>query len=179
MRNECHHLRAMQQGDRNSFQCVYRYYQEIIYRYCLQLLKSPALAEEATVDVFVQLWQSRHRVDTEHTVRPFLYKIARDTAYNSLKKIAREARLRKEFMAHFEPASWQNGEEQLLARERLQAMHQVIDRLPPKRKLIFKMRYYEGKDNKAIAKQLDISSNTVKVHLVKAKHYLRRHLSTS
>jgi DNA-directed RNA polymerase specialized sigma24 family protein len=39
------------------------------------------------------------------------------------------------------------------------------------------MRYFEGMDNKSIAKQLQISSNTVKVHLVKARQHLKQHLS--
>lgn len=56
-------------------------------------------------------------------------------------------------------------------------VHQIIETLPPKRLVVFKMRYYDGLDNPTIAKQLCISINTVKVHLAKARLYLKEQLS--
>ncbi|MEN0050963.1 MAG: sigma factor-like helix-turn-helix DNA-binding protein, partial [Bacteroidota bacterium] len=48
--------------------------------------------------------------------------------------------------------------------------------LPPKRLEVFKLRYYEGLDNSGIAQQLGISINTVKVHLAKARLYLKQQI---
>lgn len=41
------------------------------------------------------------------------------------------------------------------------------------------MRYYEGMDNPSIAQSLEISTNTVKIHLVKARQFLKQHLDVS
>ncbi|WP_205127800.1 sigma factor-like helix-turn-helix DNA-binding protein [Okeania hirsuta] len=34
----------------------------------------------------------------------------------------------------------------------------MVETLPPQRRAIFKMRYFEGKDNKKIAEQMQIST---------------------
>ena len=52
-----------------------------------------------------------------------------------------------------------------------------METLPPQRKAIFKMRYFEGKDNSKIAEQMQISINTVKVQLVKARRHLKQQLA--
>lgn len=56
------------------------------------------MAEEATTDVFVKLWQKSEIIDSDHNILPLLYKITKDTVFNYLKKIARDNRLKQRFV---------------------------------------------------------------------------------
>ncbi len=135
------------------------------------------MAEEATADVFIVLWKKRTIIKPKLPIQAFLYKIARDTAYNYLKKIAADARLKQQYLENYPIVDLENGEVLFLEKEQLELISQVIETLPPKRLEVFKMRYFQGLDNKKIAEKLGISINTVKVHLAKSRLYLKEKIA--
>ena len=173
---EYYHLCALRNGDEMSFQWIFNKYHHVIYCYCLRFIKQKTLAEEAAGDVFILLWKKREIINIDHTIQPFLYKIAKDTAYNYLKKIASNKRLMNFFLEAYSQESFKNVELIFIENEELEAIHVIVESLPPKRREVFQMRFFEGKNNKAIAEQLHISSNTVKAHLVKARIHLKQYL---
>lgn len=179
MKNEITHqqLVALKDGDVESFNLIYREYRSIIYYYILKFVQQKNLAEEATADVFVLLWKKRTIIKPQLPIQAFLYKLAKDTAYNYLKKIASDDKLRQQYLENYPILEIKNGELLFLEKEQSERVNQIIATLPPKRLAVFKLRYYEGLDNKTIAQKLGISINTVKVHLAKARLYLKAQLS--
>ncbi len=177
LREEYRHLSALKNGDQNSFKWVYAKYFQVIFLYSKKLIGIEVLAEEATSEVFVTLWKKRSIINTDQSIQPFLYRIAKFKAYDYLKKIASDKHLQEQFLLSHSVLHFKSGERLLIEKEQLEAINKLVETLPPQRKAIFKMRYFEGLDNMAIAKQLQISSNTVKVHLVKARQHLKQHLS--
>jgi len=169
---------ALKGGDAHIFGKIYTQYHSLIYYYSLKFLQQKALAEEATADVFILLWKKRTLIDPHSTIQAFLYKIARDTTYNYLKKIASDARLRDAYLDNYPTIELKSGEILFLEQEQLALVKEVIQTLPPRRLEVFELRYYEGLDNHKIAAVLDISVNTVKVHLAKARFHLERKLSS-
>ena len=177
LKEEYRHLSALKNGDQNSFKWVYTKYFQVIFLYCKKLIGIEVLAEEATSEVFVTLWKKRSIINSDQSVQAFLYRIAKFKAYDYLKKIATDKHLQEQFLLSHNTSNFKSGERLLIEKEQLEAINKLVETLPPQRKAIFKMRYFEGMDNRAIAKQLQISSNTVKVHLVKARQHLRQHLA--
>jgi len=179
LKNEITHqqLVALKDGDVESFNLIYREYRSIIYYYILKFVQQKNLAEEATADVFVLLWKKRTIIKPQLPIQAFLYKLAKDTAYNYLKKIASDDKLRQQYLENYPILEIKNGELLFLEKEQSERVNQIIATLPPKRLAVFKLRYYEGLDNKTIAQKLGISINTVKVHLAKARLYLKAQLS--
>ena len=175
--NTYHHLMALKNGDATSFKWIYTQYYSQIYYYSLKFIQNEIMAEEATADVFITLWKKREIINPKLPIQAFLYKIAKDTSYNYLKKIASNARLKQQYLENYPTIKIKNGEVLFLEQEQLELVNEVIQTLPPKRLEVFKLRYYEGLDNKTIANQLDISINTVKVHLAKARLYLKKNMS--
>lgn len=114
-------------------------------------------------------------IDPKAPFDPLLYKIAKDIAYNYLKKIGKNDRLKEAFLNTFPAAHNKDGEAILIESEAVAAIHAIVDTLPPKRKEIFMLRYYTGLNNKAIAQELDISVNTVREQLARARQFLREH----
>lgn len=163
----------LRNGDPEGFKAIYQEFHSRIFYYLLKFIQQETLAEEATSDVFIILWKKRSLIQTDQPIQAFLYKIAKDTAYNYLKKIASNDRLKQQYLENYPCIELKNGEVIFLEKEKLTLLNDVIETLPPKRLEVFKMRYYDGLDNNSIAKQLGISANTVKVHLVKARLYLK------
>ncbi len=179
LKEEYRHLCALKNGNQDSFKWIYTRYLQVIFLYCKKLIGVEALAEEATSEVFVTLWKKRSIIRTDQSVRAFLYRIAKFKAYDYLKKIATDKQLEEQFLLSHSVFSVSSGERLLIQKEQLEAISKLVDTLPPKRKTIFKMRYFEGKDNRTIAEQMQVSINTVKVHLVKARHHLKQQIALS
>ena len=170
------HLKALIQGNEQSFRWLYGHYHQKIYCYCLRIVRLKPLAEEATADVFVTIWKKRRQLDPLKPFEPLLYKIAKDMAYNYLKKIAVDNRLKENFLN--QPADnrdHKSGEIILLEKEAFRAIQDIVENLPQKRKEIFKLRYYEGLNNQSIAQKLNISVNTVREQLARARQFLKKY----
>ena len=164
-------------GDHECFRQLFAKYQGKIYTFCLGLIRRQDLAEEATADVFIQLWKRRADVDPGRPLPALLHKIARDTAFNYLKKIAADQRLATAYAEQYPLITRHDGGQQLIAREQSQLIQETIDLLPPVRRRIFMLHYYQGIGNSTIANLLHISPHTVKSQLVKARHFLRERLA--
>ncbi len=175
-KKELGYLKAMQSGDQSAFRWVYNQYHPVIFLFCRRLLLQDTLAEEATADVFVLLWKKRGIIDVKRSVSPLLYKMAKDTAFNYLKRISSNEQLKNNYINSYPLVEVENGESILLSKEHQLSVNKLIDCLPPKCREVCRLYYFEGLDNQSIANHLAISKNTVKAHLAKARHYLREHL---
>lgn len=178
--SQYHYLASLKKGDINSFREIYDQYYSQIYAFAQKFIPQKSMAEEATADVFIILWKKRSIIDPNKEVKAFLYKIAKDTVWNYLKKIANDKRLEQEYVEHFillsQSIELKTGERLFLEKEQLSAIHKIIETLPPKRLEIFKLRYFEGLNNSKISQKLGISVNTVKTHLLKARLHLRERI---
>jgi RNA polymerase sigma-70 factor (ECF subfamily) len=50
-------IASIQQGDRSAFEQLYNQYISRVYALCLRLTADKSTAEDASQEVFVQLWQ--------------------------------------------------------------------------------------------------------------------------
>ena len=69
-----------------SFEAIYEQFQHPIYRYVLSLVEDSTQAEDLTQDVFVRVWGALPRMPADLKVSPWLYRIARNIAYDVLRR---------------------------------------------------------------------------------------------
>ncbi len=147
----------------------------MVYGFCLRLVRIPVIAEEITSDVFVKLWEKRLHLNRNISVKGILFKITHDLCINSLKKIARVKELKKEFLRHYLP-EYQNVEKELAFFEYLNIAQEAIEKLPPRRKEVFKLHYINSMNPEQIALKTGISKSTVNVHIHKASKFIKSYL---
>lgn len=173
------HLQQLAKGDRESFVFFHKQYQSKVYYYCLKFVGRQEVAEELTSDVFVKLWEKRHKLRTDISLQGLLYKISRDHALSYLRQIARHTEQRKAFIENYLLTHSNPTEESLFLKEGLEIAERAIDRLPPKCRQVFRLRYLDGLSLHQISGKLQISTNTVQNHLQKGtrlvKGYLEEH----
>ena len=119
---EYRHLSALKTGDQSSLKWVYAKYFQIIFLYCKKLIGIEVLAEEATSEVFLTLWEKRSIITTDQSIQPFLYHIAKVKAYDYLKKIANDQRLQNQFLLSHSVGNSKSGEHLLIEKEQLEAI---------------------------------------------------------
>lgn len=138
----------------------------------LSILKSPERAEEITQDVFLKIWNHRATLDQILSFENYLFIVTKNYTISEL---------RKKFTVN-EPEvdqtySW-TPEKQLQFKELSNHLHQIIDRLPPRRKQVFVMSRLENKTHQQIADELKISAGTVNQQLIAALSFIRAELGS-
>lgn len=166
-------VRRLVAGNPVAFRSVYNAYQGKLFAYCLKFTKSASDAEEVVQQAFVRLWEFRHNIDANRPLDPYIYRIARNCAFDYLKEVAQAARLKDDLRAAQRTASYQAepSSDQYVA-----LAQQAISTLPEKRQLIFRMSYDDNMTYQQIAEVLQLSVHTVKSQMVKATKALRLHL---
>lgn len=158
-------------SDTDEFTKIYRCYAGKVYHFALSMTKSPEDAEEITSDVFVRIWQKMEIVNPDLPLLPLLIKITRDLTWNHLKKISR-AKAQKAFIENYLDSVVESSADELIFNEYQEIVSKALNNLTPQQRKVFSLRYITGKSLNQISEELQISKNTVKVHLVNSKRLI-------
>ena len=160
------------ESDATAFRELYDGFQLDLYRFAVQVVKSKSLAEDIVQDTFVKIWERRQNLDSQKSIKSFLFTICKNLCFDSLEKAAKSEPLKQEILNDFEVNQIEDTLPNNL--ERLAAA--AIDSLPPQRRLIFEKAKLQDMSYEQIAKELNISKGTVSDHLVKAMRTIRAFL---
>jgi len=163
-------------GDEFVFQQVFEEYHEKLYYYSFSKTRSEYLAEEVTQITFVKLWQSRERLDENLSISIQLFRIAKTTLIDLLRKQHNLSALIDRVKVNETEENSDAINAGIDYNETNRKLMQLIDQLPPVRKKVFEMNRLQGMSYKEIAQELSISIKTVEKHISKAISQLRPHL---
>lgn len=166
----------MRTDDKAAFSALYERYSNLVYNYLSGFLKDPALTEDLAHEVFIKLWEIRHRLDIQTSFEAYLLRTCRNSAITALKKIRVDSRLAQAAIKYLEslPASALQTTTTLEKYDRL--LDEAVASLPPQRRKIFLLCREEGKTYEQVATELGLSINTVKEHMKDALKALRTFL---
>ncbi len=169
-------IKRYKNGDTGAFDVIFHHYSKRIYQIAIGLLKDEALAEDIVQDVFLKLWLKRENVDPELTFDNYIFTVTYNTIHNVIKrhsiKTRKVARLLQEA-----PEFTDDTDADLVYNELSELASKVIEKLPPKRKTVYKLSRQEGMKIREIAEKLNISKRTAENHLARALKYLKEELS--
>jgi RNA polymerase sigma-70 factor (ECF subfamily) len=165
-------LEALRRGDHDAFKKIYLHYADSVCHFLKLLMHSEEDAKEITQEIFVQLWEKREHVDPTKSIQGYLYTIARNTAMNFFehKKVHDKYMM---YARYSQEESSGTSDESLIAEETTLLIEMAINRMPKQRRKVFLMSYEDGMSTEEIARQLNISRNTVDSHLATAKKELK------
>lgn len=175
LNNEKELFKRIAQDDESAFAKLLNIYQPPIYGHAIAYLKSVSAAADVVQEVFLALWQQRISISQMGNPSGYLMTIARNKIMDEFRRKVDENGLDTlEFiLVSPDPTVHLAIEE----RQMWQSVEAAIQNLPPQRKKVFELNKKEGLSYKEIADQLQISRETVKVHLVKAMAFLRHILN--
>ncbi len=133
--------------------------------------------EEAVSDTFVGLWRSREKIKLTdgQGLREYLYGIARRTALNKRRTLAKEHPTQDIDTAE-ELVSGENVEEQIVSRSEYEILYQLVNSMKSPDREIFIYRYFYQHSIKEIADKLALKAKTVENKLSRGKRRLRQQL---
>jgi RNA polymerase sigma factor (sigma-70 family) len=154
-------------GSESAFETIVERYRRALMRYVSRLLP-PERAEDVVQQAFVKAYDAMHRDGAELNLRPWLYRIAHNTALNAL---------RDRGLRHDELDERLDGVERPdQALERSQGLRDVlvaVQALPERQRDAILLRELEGRSYEEIALALGVTDGAVRQLLNRARNSLR------
>jgi RNA polymerase sigma-70 factor (ECF subfamily) len=170
MNEETQRMKELASGSHEAYKALFlKYFPKVKY-FITHLVKSEAIAEELSQDVFLKVWEYRERMLGVLSFNSYIYRMAKNEALNYLEHKHVQDMYIEQYInetVESEENGWEAKEIELL--EQL-----TVSRMPPQRKTIYEMSRMQGISNAEIATRLDISKKTVENHLNLALKELRK-----
>lgn len=134
-------------------------------------------AEDLTHDVFEKLWKKRESILPE-AMEAWVYRTARNLVID----VVRTRMVREKAAAGYCDMSETSPEtpERDLAFQELRDLHtRLINVLPPKRRAVYCLSFFEGRDTVHIARAMSVAASTVERQLLTARKTIRTALAES
>lgn len=176
----------IKRGDERAFKYVFDNHYTLLCRFANQLLHDPQLAEEIVDDAIFYLWEHREELTITHSIRAYLVQSVRNRSLNMLNSAMyryeqHTSDITPEENIEFLDALFVDDRHPmglLIEKELEKEVMACVDELPDECRRVFKMSRFRGMKQEDIARELNISVNTVKYHIKNALAYLRIHLAS-
>lgn len=166
-------------GDREAFGELVRRHENAVFRLAWRMLRVREDAEDVTQETFLRAWRSLDRFDLAREFRPWLLRIALNTAATESQRrqgrpVAHEDAINPDTLPD---APERSPAESAARKETLAAIGQFVERLPAENAALFQLRYGEQLPVKDIARILGRKPNAITVALHRLRARLREALS--
>lgn len=164
----------IKRGSKEAFKFLFERYGLRIHRFALGYLKSDHDAEELVQEVFLKLWDKRESLDGSQNVRGFIFKIAVNAIYDSI----RRKNIHQAFQefASQNPVNSDETWHEVVYNDMLAQVNRLISQMPEQRQKVFKMSRENGLSNDEISEKLGLSKRTVENQLYRATAFLKKNL---
>lgn len=162
-------------GNREAFTQLYTTHLNSLYRFIFLFTKSREESEEILQDLFIKIWENREKLREVDSFKNYIFRIAKNKMLDNIRHLQTRQRVFAEIKRTKDIAE-STTTDQCVYREYYHVVQQAIEKLPPKRKLIFRLNIENGFSPDEIAHKLNISKSVVQKQTYKASHFVREYL---
>ncbi len=161
----------IKKDDGKAVKILYKRYYDKLCHFSYGYIQSRDIAKDIVSEVFLNIWLKRATIDITINLKAYLYKAVRNRAIRLLAK-------EKSNLEKFQIADSINAFSNSLPFDKVQyeelekIVEAILNKLPPKRKIVFRLSRIDGLSYKEISEILSISVYTVQNHMVKAMKYI-------
>ncbi|WP_316822463.1 RNA polymerase sigma-70 factor [Pedobacter gandavensis] len=168
-------LEKYSQGNTMAYNVLFKRYYSPLYGYALKNVKEAAVAEELTMDVMLGLWKKKGEITIVNDLKGYLYRSIKNAIYNHYRKKILSTIPLEQITETGIPAS-RPADHELQCKELDHMYQQKLNELSPQRRKVYQMSREENMTYAEIARDMDLSVNTVENYMVASLHFFRQQL---
>jgi RNA polymerase sigma-70 factor (family 1) len=151
--------------DEQVFTDMYRQYFVKLCRFAISLTHCKEAAEEIVHDVLINLWKKRNMVNEIENLNTYLYVSVKNLSLNYLRNQGKHVYVDAVMLYNEKSYISIDPESVLIGKERINDLNLLINNLPVKCRMVFRLIKEDGLKYKEAAALLNISVKTVENQL--------------
>ena len=172
--------KAREHGDQHAYAELLNKYRDSLYFMMLKMTSNPTDAEDLTIEAFGKAFKNIKQYTPDFAFSTWLFKIAANNCIEFLRKNKRILFSDNFFDEDGEssnatsniPSTGLDPEEKIIEKQKIQLMHDVVEKLKPHYRLMIELRYFKEWSYEEIAVELNLPLGTVKAQLFRAREFL-------
>ncbi|WP_088332305.1 sigma-70 family RNA polymerase sigma factor [Lacimicrobium sp. SS2-24] len=157
---------AVKAGDKGAYRKLYDKHLGRVYALCLRLSGDRAIAEEATQEVFIQLWRKIGNYSGQSRFSTWLHGVTSNVCISYMRK-------QKNWLQRLFNHDQDEMNEQQAEPECHWDLDDYVLRLPERARQVFVLHAIEGYRHEEIASMLNMAAGSSKAQLHRAKQLLK------
>jgi RNA polymerase sigma-70 factor (ECF subfamily) len=161
---------------RRGYEFLFRRYYKVLCNQAVRFTYARDVAEDIVADVFMGFWKNKVHEHITTSYRAYLYRAVRNRVYNHLQnEFRRDNQLGKPVDLDTVTEVFSEDPQSIIqCTELYQRLEREIKLLPPQCQRVFVLSRFDGKKQREIADELQISLKAVEGHIQRALLQLRR-----
>lgn len=174
-------LRAMNDGDQSAYAELMERYRESIYYMLLKMVNNTDVAEDLTIEAFGKAFSRLHQYQPSYAFSTWMFKIASNNCIDFIRKERKKKTMSLDLgytnddgdtMTIDVDSGTLDPEEEIVRKQKIEMMREIVERLKPRYRHLIKLRYFEEYSYEEISEELEIPLGTVKAQLFRAREFL-------
>jgi RNA polymerase sigma-70 factor (ECF subfamily) len=173
-------LRALNEKDQRAYTELMGRYKDSVYFMLLKMVNNSDDAEDLTIETFSKAFKRLDQYTPQFAFSTWLFKIASNHSIDFIRKKRIKAISIDQGYSNEDGETYVipvkeeslDPEESMQKDERVQRMHDVVEKLKPRYKRLVELRYFEEKSYEEISEILDLPLGTVKAQLFRARDFM-------
>lgn len=178
---------AVEKHDQKAYAELMARYKDSIYFMLLKMVNNRDDAEDLTIEAFGKAFKKLHQYTPDFAFSTWLFKIATNNCIDFIRRKRKNTISIDKGIENDEGSEMQmdlkseflDPEEKLIKKEKIELMHEIVEKLKPRYRRLIELRYFEEKSYDEIAQELSLPLGTVKAQLFRARDFLYQILKNS
>ncbi|MCH8496056.1 MAG: RNA polymerase sigma-70 factor [Balneolales bacterium] len=160
-------------SDDRAFDELFKLLYNDLVRYSMKFVYDKDTSCNLVQDVFIKLWNMRESIDSDLSLKSYLYQMVRNRALNHIRDNQRETVGLElvDLQDYSDDGDLTDSTDS--TSELSDKMNLWIEKLPDRQREAFELSRFEGLDHEEIAQVMNVSARTVNNHIVSALKHLR------
>lgn len=145
-----------------------------LFRFSTRIVGDTELAEDVVQDVVVKMWDNREKRDEYKNLEAYCMQMTKNISVDKIRSKNYQNLSLEEVVETAQDTH--TPYHQIAQKDTLQHIHQLMQQLPEKQRMVMQLRDIEEMEYNEIAQVLEISLDQVKVNLFRARKSIREQL---
>jgi RNA polymerase sigma-70 factor (ECF subfamily) len=156
------------------FDEAFTLHHRVVFRAARSVVQDAGIAEDVTQEVFLRLYNNLDQIKGEEMLRPWLIRVALNTARNTLRGNIRANTRDENYVKDTDETTYFTAEKDLEQRECAKEVHRALSRIkePLRSCLVLKQ---QGLSYKEIAESLSLNETSIGTFVARARQEFVRH----